>query len=205
MTQEIKRTILEVGLALLAFWLIGAILIVCLAGGGPTAWMSDGALNMVKIRILSGYSLGVAMSMLSFWHIAYTAVRAMDLQATPASRKVSLMSAVRMITFMVVTVLAYFTGWFSALAVVVGGLMMRPAAMLQPTVHKWMFGKQEAEAALAQQKTEAGPAENAESEAPQDDRDLADALEDDWEENPPEFIKWLERKTCKHDVFSRFK
>ena len=217
MTPTIRQTVKEVFLILLVFLAVGACIIVFFVGGGLGKFIAGGCQNTIKIRMLLGYILGIAMSMGMFYHIAYIAERAVVMEANAASKRVTLYSMLRMIIALILMTAAYISGWFSIIGMLIGAILMRPAVSLQPLVHRLLrrenagCGEQSSEgeenaANYETYETESG-SDGKTTEAPTTASDASeyDPSGDDWEENPPAFVKWLERKTYKHGNYGKRK
>lgn len=134
MSKEMRHTIAEL---LVGIWSWTAVLLVlvlliqrCFNG-----W------EMEHTRILLGFLSGGLLGSFMAVHMAYSINTAVDMGEQGALAHTRKMYVIRTVIVLACAVLLYYTGWVNILAVFGGIFGLKPAAYLQPVIHRIMTGE----------------------------------------------------------------
>lgn len=152
MSREMKQTVTEL---LIGVWIWTAVLlaVVLLVQRCFDGWKPE------HTRVLLGFLSGGALASFMAVHMACSINTAVDMGEDGALRHTRRMYVIRTVIVLVCAVVLYYTGWVSILAVFAGLFGLKPAAYLQPVLHRCLTG----EWASASDQPEALPEEDDDS------------------------------------------
>lgn len=133
MSKEIKQTVAELLIGIW-LWTIVLLVLVLLTQGCLHGW------EMRHTRVLLGFLFGGALGSFMAVHMAYSINTAVDLGEQGALNHTRKMYVIRTMIVLVCAVLLYYTGWVNILAIFAGLFGLKPAAYLQPVLHRCRTG-----------------------------------------------------------------
>lgn len=136
MNKTVRQTVIEL---VTGIWIYGillaAIVLACMRGF--SVW------GFSHTKVLIGIASGCALSSFMAIHMAVSLDTAVDLGEQGAVQHTRKTYIIRTVIVLVCVVLLYYTGWVNILAMLGGLFGLKPAAYMQPVLHRIFTGKGE--------------------------------------------------------------
>lgn len=124
--KKLNRALLELEAGILMYAVLGQLIISFIPGD--------------RIRMTSGWWIGIIMAAFCAWHMWKSLDRALDFSEQDAVKKMRLASILRYVLIFLVTVLTALAGAGNVLTLFFGVMMLKVSAYTQPLTHK-IFNK----------------------------------------------------------------
>jgi hypothetical protein len=162
LSKQTRRLVIEVSVGVILFDVILAVaaILICPRASYPV------------IPVLKGLCVGAAAAILMLIHMADTTERALTSGDSDYAKKVTIaQSMIRRVVFLVVLAVCWYVLKADLLATVIGTMGLKPAAFLQPLIHRASGAKDEPYTEVQEELPETG------AELPDTTADQADSDE----------------------------